>query len=443
MAAVSNDTVVSLFKRVYGNINELIPTSFPLARDIPFSQGQKVGDRFVEAFTLTFESGWTIAGSGQEAYDIAPSISGTVKQAEVIPSQTLLSSVIPFAFMSRSAGGGERAFADGTRHVMKNHLLSHGKLQEVLRLYGQAPALLGYVSYAPSGTVYRGATYTGNGNVTVGGVAFTAGVNTSSKAILFAPGSFAAGIWVGQEGVIVKQVDSSSVVQAQGKLVSVDADNGILYVDFTPVAASGLTSSRICFDGQESAKDMVGINKILTNTGTIFNISASTYALWRATQLDLGAKRFSLKAVQTGVAQAVNRGALEDPLVIYVNPRTFANLSNDEASLRRYDASYKGAEANNGFESIQFYCPNGVNEIRTHRMVKEGEAYGLLMDSWIRSGSAEISFNIPGIDKECIFPLENQAGWAVRSFSDQFIMCTQPSKNIIFTGINDEATSAY
>jgi len=43
--------------------------------------------------------------------------------------------------------------------------------------------------------------------------------------------------------------------------------------------------------------------------------------------------------------------------------------------------------------------------------------------SRVRGGSAEISFRIPGIDKDVIFPLESQAGWCFRSFSDQFWLC--------------------
>lgn len=449
MAQVSNQAVVDLFKRVYGDLHNLLPQDYPLARDIPFSEGNKVGDSFVEAFILSNETGWTLAGTGQDAFDINPAIAGVVKQSSIIPSQTLLSSVIPFAFITRSAGGGEKAFFDGTKHVMGNHIRSHSRLQETMRLYGQATSLLGYVSYAPTGTVYRNATYTGSGTVTLTladgtTLAFTNGINAASKAILLAPGQFAAGIWVGLEGANVKQINNSSAVVAEGKLVTVNSDLGYITVDFTPVAPTAITGSgslRLGFDGQEFAKEMVGINKIVTNTGTLFSISAAQYSLWRANNLALGGKRFNLKAVQIGVAQAVNAGGLESPLKIYVNPRTFANLTQDEASLRKYDASYKSASANNGFEAVEYYAANGSNMIFPHRMVKEGEAYGLVKDDWIRSGSCEISFKIPGIDKEVIFPLENQAGWVVRSFSDQYIMCRAPAKQILWSGINDEGVA--
>lgn len=440
MSQVSNQQVVDLFKRVYGDLHNLLPQDFPLAREIPFSEGRKVGDSFVEAFVLANETGWTLAGTGQDAFDINPAIAGVVKQSSIIPSQVVLTSVIPFAFISRSAGGGEKAFYDGTKHVMQNHIRSHSRLLEAMRLHGQRAAKLGYVSYAPSGTVYRGATYSGSGNVTVGGVAFTAGVNTTSKAILLAPGYFAAGLWVGLEGCVIQQLDSANAVVASGKLVSVDADNGIIYVDFVPVAASGLTSHKVAFEGMESDKEMVGVHKILENTGTLFGISASQYALWKANKVDLQKKRFSLKALQEGVAQAVNKGGLDQPLMVGVNPRTFAALTQDEAAMRKYDASYKSA-AQNGFETIEYYAANGLNKIVPHRMIMEGDAYGLEISDWIRSGSAEISFKVPGLDKEVIFPLENQAGWVVRSFSDQFVMCRAPARQIVWTNGNDEGVA--
>jgi len=440
MSQVSNQQVVDLFKRVYGDLHNLLPQDFPLAREIPFSEGRKVGDSFVEAFVLANETGWTLAGTGQDAFDINPAIAGVVKQSSIIPSQVVLTSIIPFAFISRSAGGGEKAFYDGTKHVMQNHIRSHSRLLEALRIHGQRAAKLGYVSYAPAGTVYRGATYSGAGDIVVGGVTFTDGVNTTSKAILLAPGYFAAGLWVGLEGCVIQQLDSANAAVASGKLVSVDADNGILYVDFVPVAATSTTSHKLAFEGMESDKEMVGVHKILENAATLFGISAQQYALWKANRVDLQKKRFSLKALQEGVAQAVNKGGLDKPLMVCVNPRTFAALTQDEAAMRKYDASYKSA-AQNGFETIEYYAANGLNKIVPHRMIMEGDAYGLELGDWIRSGSAEISFKIPGLDKEVIFPLENSAGWVVRSFSDQFVMCRAPARQIVWTNGNDEGVA--
>ncbi len=230
---------------------------------------------------------------------------------------------------------------------------------------------------------------------------------------------------------------------AEGKLVSVASEFGYITVDYTPVAASSTTSHRLCFEGQESAQDMVGINKVLsTQTGTLFNINVASYSLWRGNYVDCGNIKFSFDLLQAGVAAAVNRGGLEGDLLVLVNPRTWGKLITTENAKRQYDDSYKPSSAEAGQEGIVFYHQAGKATIMSHRFVKEGEAYALKVDDWSRSGSTQITFKVPGIgDKELIFPLENQAAMAFRSFSDEYIFCHAPARSILFYNINDESAS--
>jgi hypothetical protein len=283
----------------------------------------------------------------------------------------------------------------------------------------------------------------GTGSLSVNGstVAFTNGINASEKMILLKPGDFASGIWVGSEGCIVKQINSSGAVVAEGKLVGVDADMGVIIVDFTPVAASSTSSHRICFEGMELAKDSMGVHKILSSNSSLFGISNTQYSLWKGNSIPLSAVKFTFDRLQTGVAAAVNRGGLDGDLNIYVNPRTWGTLISTEAAKRMYDSSYKTSEADNGSEAIVFYHQAGKAVIKSHRMVMEGDVFGLHAADWSRSGSAEISFSVPGVDKEIIFPLENQAAMAFRSFADQYTFCHAPARSILWSGVNDEAAS--
>jgi hypothetical protein len=145
--------------------------------------------------------------------------------------------------------------------------------------------------------------------------------------------------------------------------------------------------------------------------------------------------------MQEAVADAVNKGGLDGDLKLFVNPRTWATLSTTEAGLRVYDSSYKSGEADQGFESIAYHSQNGKIMVVKHAMMKEGMAAALHLPSWDRSGSAEVAFEIPGIDQEMLFVLQNQAGYGTRSYSDQYIFCREPALNIWFYGINDEAAS--
>ena len=441
MGQQTNTDVVDLFKEVYGDHNDLLPDDNHLAKLIPFSEKGKVGENYNVSCTLTHETGFTLSDT-TDAFELNPARAGTVKQAQVTPYISVLPSIVPWGIISRSQGGGKKSFFDATKYIVKNNLASHFKLLEILRLYGRSSKLLGYVSYATQD--YRGVSFsTGTGTLTLKDattMAFTTGVNTASKTILLAPGDFASGIWIGMEGVKVNQVDSTGAIVASGTLTAVNSPLGFITVDFTPIAASSATSHRLCFDGMEASKDMIGIHNILNNSGTLFSISTSAYSLWQGNVVDCDSKKFGMEVYQDGIAEMVNRGGMEGDLKIYLNPRSWADVVTAETNLVSHDSKSKHpVKFVNGAEGAEYHSQNGKAVFVSHRMVMEGDAFALCPPTWSRSGSAEASFQVPGMAQDIIFPLTNQAGYAFRSYADQYIFCHRPADNCYFKNINDES----
>jgi len=461
MAQENTPDIKKIFKTVYGEQHNLTLNNDVVDELLPYESSMQTGKEFVEDFIMGDEVGATWAGTAARAFKIKEAIAGAIEQSTVQGTQFVLSSIIPWGFMTRSAGGGNKAFFDGTKLVMKNHLASHLKLRAIEKLYGQNDLGLGVVSFAPSGTIYRGFQYSGSGTITMTrkdltSITFTNGVASGAAltglnlpagtrgAILMAPGTFASGFFVGKKGIVIKEIlNSTKAVVANGKLTGMDARLGCIFVDYVPVVASGLTSHSIVFDEWESTNPqcMVGVRKIITNSGTLFGISAAEYELWSGQVIDLQQKKFNLKAFTEGVADAVNSGGLDEPLDVLVNTLTFGQMSNDESALRKYDAKYVPASAQNGFEAIEWYASNGVNRIRASNKVWEGDAFGLVKAYWKCSGSQAPSFRPSGLGQEVIFPLNDQAGWVVRSFSDMFIICRAPAKQILWTNINPEGAA--
>jgi hypothetical protein len=446
MSVPSVSDVTSLFKRVYGDLTDLTPTDQHLSKDIPFSQKQKVGESYLEAVVLTAESGITLSAS-TSAFTLNAPRAGVVEQSTVAPFISVLPSIVPWGVISRTAGGGAKAFFDATKYIVRNNLKSHEKFQEIMRLYGQSEDLLGRVDAFTA--TYRGVNFTdGNGVLDVDGtpVTFTGSVAAAEKLILLSPGQFAAGIWTGMEGVKVLQIDKqTNTVVAEGALVSVKSEIGVIEVDFTPQQAGVLPAGptyKLAFEGMEGANDFLGVQKILdTQSGLLFGIDAGKYSLWQGAKSDLGQSKLTLGKFNTAVANMVNKGGMEGDLAVYVNPRSWSTLTSEEAALRMYDSSYKSKEAEEGFESLVYYSQNGKAIFKPHRMVKEGDAFALHLPVWSRSGSAEVSFTVPGMPHEIIFPLENQAGYAFRSYADQYVFCHAPSHNLYISGIDDESTT--
>jgi len=442
MGQQTNTDVVDLFKEVYGDHTDLLPDDNHLAKFMPFNEKAKVGENYNESVTLTHETGFTLSDT-TDAFELNPARAGTVKQAQVTPYISVLPSIVPWGIISRSQGGGKKAFFDATKYIVKNNLKSHYKLLEILRLYGRSDKLLGYVSYATQD--YRGASFSaGTGALTLkdaSTLAFTNGINSAGKNILVKPGDFAAGIWVGMEGVKVNQVDSAGAIVASGTLTGVNAPLGYITVDFTPIAASSATSHRLCFDGMEASKDMIGVHNILNNSGTLFNIPTGSYSLWQGNVVPVGAKKFGMEVFQDGIAEMVNRGGMEGDLDIYLNPRSWADVVTAEAGLVSHDQNYKPTMVENGMQGAKYHSQNGAATFHSHRMVMEGDAFALCKPTWTRSGSAEASFQVPGMDQKIIFSLINQAGYAFRSYADQYVFCHRPADNVLFSGINDESAA--
>ncbi len=446
MSTLSSDPTVAIFKKVYGNINKAVPKFFLLSKEIPFSAGAAPGgSSYVEAVVLSGEVGWTLLGTDMNNIDLNVSSSSNVRQAEIIPSMVALRSLVPVGFMTRAAKGGEEAFIKGTSYIMESHMESHDRLLEIIRHNGQSPYLLGRVAYETA--TYRGVSFTtGTGTLTKSDsttIAFVNGVCAAEKAILIQQGDFAAGFWVGNEGAQIYEVDTNNLVVASGKLVTVNVSLGYITVDFAPVVASSVGSHRICFVGQETALEAVGLHKILTNTGSLFGLSAAQFSLWKTPQVNVGGKYFNLAAVLDGISQAVNAGGLDKDVMVMVGPNTFQKVINDQAALRKYDARYSPAEAENGFESIKFHAANGVCELVSDRFCMEGIAMGIVKEDWLRSGSSDVSFQPQGVGREMIQRVPDKLAYDIVSFSDQFLLCRRPARQIYWFNINWESTTGY
>ena len=226
-------------------------------------------------------------------------------------------------------------------------------------------------------------------------------------------------------------------------MVTVNAKFGYLQVDFVPVPATSTTSFRLCFDKQQDAQEMIGMYKILNTNGVLFGIDNSKYELFRGNQPNLLNTKLTLGKIQDSLAEAVNGGGLEGDVLALPNPRSWSTLATTEAGLRVYDKSYTASKAENGFMDLEFYSQTGKITVKAHRKVKEGQCPILRMETWSRSGSAQLGFKVPGMDAsgDLIKPLENQAGYQFKSYSDEYIFTYAPAQNIWVSGINDESAT--
>jgi len=395
------------FKEVYADkLQELIPEGLKLVNMIKFIGKEKQGGNlFHQPVILGMEHGVTFASSDDDAFNLNPAVAGQIKDAQVRGNPMVMRSLLGYSAASRSVGG-KNAFMDATKYIVANMLRSMSKKLEIHLLYGQ-------VGYG----VVSGAVTT---------------------VVTIATAEWAPGIWAGGEGMPIEIRDASGAVsRGEFTIASVDMDLRTITLNASAQAA-GVIATDVIYHKGAYGNEFAGIHKILTNTGTLFNISAAQYNLWKGNTYSSGSAALSFAKLTKAASRPVEKG-LDSKLTFFVNPRGWADLLNDQAALRMYDQSYTTAQLQNGAKSLKFHSQNGELEIIPSIYIKEGYAYGLALEEFMRVGSSDISFKRPGYGDEFFRDLENAAAYELRLYTDQAVFCMAPGKSVLISAIVNAA----
>ena len=411
-----------LFKAVYGdNVENLIPSQEELMKDIPFVKSDKrLGESFNQPVIVGTEQGFSYGGTAGDDFSLNDSISGQVKNASVVSYEFVLRTSLAIGAVSRSMND-KAAFERATKLVVANMVQSFAKRLEVIMFYGQ---------------------------LDIGVVSSVAG-SGASRTLTLTAASYAPGIWSGSVNMQLSIWDGTTPFATRGALgftvTSVNLlnktvtvlENGSGYAA-TIVAADFITHFGAgYYQDASGSKEFAGLQKIMSNTGTLFGINAATYDLWSSTVYSAGSAALSFAKLQEAIAQAMAKG-LKDDLLVYINPRVWSNLITDEAAQRRLDSSYDTKETEKGSEKICFYGQSGKITIKPNIYVKESLAFCIpdpAKESLMRVGSTEVTFQMPGREGEFFRLLENKNAYELRAYADMALFCWQPNKLVLINNI--------
>lgn len=419
MAATIPSSIIGDFKERYNTkgIQDAIPESRVILKNVEFDKATLVGNAFHTPVILSDEAGFTYAANNAGNYALNGPISLNVPDAQVRPAQITLVSQIAYDALSQSLGSGA-AFLSATKLITKRMIDSMSKRVELAALYG---------------------------GVGLGQTALTGSSETSStiEVIAFTQQTWSDGIWA---GTVNNQVQF--YVASSDALVSSGADSVFTISAVNPsartltvtgsstgcaalkaVAITSPVTLNIYFNSAHG-NEMTGIDYILNNVGTLFNISAATYDLWRSNVIDNGGGKLTFLALQNAVAVAVGRG-LDTTVDVLVNPKVWANLVTSQSGARRFDSSYKKTQMENGAEKLTFYSQNGTMNITPSLYVKEGDCFILPFDTYQRIGSMDIEFmpQVMGSD-EFFQYVPGYNAYELRLWTNQQIFCTLPARSV-------------
>jgi hypothetical protein len=167
---------------------------------------------------------------------------------------------------------------------------------------------------------------------------------------------------------------------------------------------------------------------IVDNTGTLYNISASTHELWKASTYDVGTSALTMAKILAASALSADKGC-DETLTCLVPNATFVKLSSNEAALREYDA--KVTKAENGFDSIAFHGANGMIEIVPYMFIKQGEFIMFPAKQTYRIGSSDVTAKIDSKSGDVFFHLEASTAVEMRLYAEWTVFCERPGWCVI------------
>jgi hypothetical protein len=411
MASAPNTktTLDTMFKyKVADSVNNLVPTCSIVQKMTPkLSAATKTGRKFLWPVALTLENGVTY-GDGT-AFTYEDDICAVYDEIEIDSNPCVLKSRVSLSAANRMANE-ETTFITHMSLRAGNMKESLSKRAEISSLYGKSG--LGKIS-----------SQTGS---------------STTRALILTDATWAPGIWGGMEGSLLEVRNGASKVNSNADivLVSVDYENKTLNVSGNATDLDGCTSAMDIFFKGSYTNDFYGIDSQLTNTGTLFGVSASTYQLWKGNSYAVTGALTLAKALK-GVAKAVGKGGLAEDTVLLVSSTTYEGMNADMAALRVLDSSYKTTKGENGVAGIEYHSQAGKIKVVGHPMVKEGEAFLLPEKGLKRIGATEINFGMGG--DEYFEKLEGSAGYQLLAQYDWCVLVEKPARCVKYTGITNAA----
>ncbi len=420
----SRSTVEGWFKQRYGKIEHAIPDFAIAQRRVKFRSDVRLGDYFNFPVFLTRSHGYAFNGSSPgTAFTLTTPVTALSKNAQVRGAEALTREYLAYGALAAAAGGGEASFgALMTEYVMQLKE-THAFINEDAFWYGQSA--------------------TGSGTF-VGQLAAEAGTTTQQFQVT--KSQWAPGFWaqMNQGYIDVHAAGFGTKRNAAGTLLvaAVDFANRLITLTGTESEMDSFVSTDVVtLRGSVSAttptyERHVGVDRIMTNTGTLFNIAGGTYSAWLANTLAIGSVRLTMAHILQAAMLGYNRG-LVGKIVATVSPYGWIDMMDDMAGLRRFVEDTKMGMSM-GTESITFHGLTGAIEVLPHPMIKAGEAFVGPLDDVARIGTTDSTFKIPGATgqgENMYTELPDSAGCQIRCYSDLGIIIPQPAKWTKITGI--------
>lgn len=403
--------LVGDFKNLYqqSGLVDAIPAWGIVQDRFKFEEAESLGQYYIFGITLQKEHGATYApssGASSGPQTLNASIAGYVAQVQVEGYSIYMRSRLSYDAAAKASRAGKKAFAQAYGAVLKNLKESHQYRLELSLLYGQV----------------------GLGTV----------LTNTTGALVISDATWATGIWAaGLKDAILEAftTTAASATQHDGNLTVTAVTVSSKTVTVTGTNSSVVANDILYFKGARTTtgwNECPGLDKILQNTGTLFNVDAASYDAWKSQSYAVGGN-LSMTSIMQGASLGMSYG-LEEGLLMCA-PEKFAQLGVDEASLRRYVNDSDAKKTKRGVKGVNFMLGPVDIEVLAHPFIKQGTPILVPSQHVHRVGATDITFGMPGSDEPMEVHVTDTTALEMRSMSDQGVYIERPAHAVRFTGV--------
>jgi hypothetical protein len=399
--ATTNDptTLDSRLKVRYPKgIAQLVPMSTVLMRKLKLRQDITPGKNVTFDVQLAHEAGFTVGSSG--SLTLNPAVAQASASAIVEGYQIVLRSQVSYDLIVR-AKSEDAAFASFNDRKFIPMTESFQKRCEILAM-GYGRGSIGVVTGAPVDSA-------------------------STLTIQFTAGSWCPALFLGSKGTTVEAFSAlTGGSQHDGDLVisSVDSANRKIVVTAAADAYTNVADGDFIFYEGHRAAAPYGLVDIAKNTGTLYNISASSYDLWKSQAYDVGTSALTLAKILSASGELADRGC-DQALTCLVPALCFQKLVSDEAFLVQHNGGTETAK--NGFKKIVFSGVTGDIEILPYMFIKQGEFLMFPESQTYRIGASNMTSRISDKTGDMYFDMEDSTAVQMRLYAEWTVFCERPA----------------
>lgn len=422
-----------LYKTVYTDkvVTEMIPNRMLFHKLYQRQNADKLGLDFVVPVELSREGGGTSNATTAEAYNLNPAVARTVQQARIESASYTHRSVMGYkqitsALEAAKPGGraGKEAFVNLTKDTARAQVNAATHDAEIQYRWG-----CGTSADDAAGALDN-----------LGEVASTSQDSAGVYTLTLVPATWCTAFWVANEGRLVDvravTTGATRLATTPATLTQVTPQSFQIQLTGTEADLAAIAAGDHLFFGAPTVSnynnEMVGLQKILQNEGSLFGIDAAMWSLWKGNQFSAQNNPLSFGLIQQAEEYAASLG-YDGPLCVKCGVASWNDLMEDEAALVEHVGGEKNVYAR-GASEVVFKGQTGVTKVYSDNLMKRGYAMIVPQKEVRRLGANEGTFNMAGTPM--IRQMDDMSGLEKRYFWDKAIYLRTPAFGTFISDIS-------